>query len=85
MSGENNNAAANKAEVKTVDAIVSTIAEQSTENKSKGKENVKISLTDKFNIEFTKDFKLFKKGDTATVSELAKDFYLKNNAAKIVK
>ena len=46
----------------TVDSVVAEIATQSAENQKKGKENVKISLIDKFNVEFTKDFRLFKKG-----------------------
>lgn len=69
----------------TVEDVVNEAAVQSAENKKKGSENVKISLTDKFNVEFTKDFRLFKKGDKAEVSELAKDFYIKNGVAKIVR
>lgn len=69
----------------TVDSVVAEIATQSAENQKKGKENVKISLIDKFNVEFTKDFRLFKKGDSAEVSELAKEFYVKKGVAKVVK
>ena len=70
---------------KSLSAIVKDYGDQSAENKAKGKDPVKVSLTDKFELEFTADYGAFKKGDTAEVSELAKEFYLQNGVAKIVK
>lgn len=91
MSGENNNAATNtvaanetkqnKGQVSLKD-VIDDLAKISKENKSKNKENVKVSLTERFDIEFTTDFGEFKKGDTASVSELAKEYYIKNKVAK---
>lgn len=70
---------------KTLKDVVSGFADQSVENKAKGKDPVKLSLTDKFNLEFTQDYKAFKKGDSVEVSELAKEFYVQNGYAKVVK
>ena len=91
MSGENNNAAANNAaanetkqknEQVSLKDVVDSLAKASKENKSKNKENVKVSLTERFDIEFIADFGEFKKGDTASVSEIAKEYYVINKVAK---
>ena len=93
MSGENTNAAANAAANETkqkngqvsLTDVIDDLAKASKENKAKNKENVKVSLTERFDIEFTSDFVEFKKGNTASVSEIAKEYYVKNKVAKEVK
>lgn len=89
MSDENKGADLQKAlELKenkgaiTLKDVVDSLAKASKENKSKNKENVKVSLTERFDIEFIADFGEFKKGDTASVSEVAKEYYVKNKVAK---
>lgn len=44
-----------------------------------------ISLVDRHKIKFTKDFGFMKVGQTVSVSEMAKDHYLKNEVAELVK
>lgn len=92
MSDENKGADLQKApELKenkgtvTLKDVVDSFAKTSKENKSKNKENVKVSLTERFDIEFIADFGEFKKGDTASVSEIAKEYYVKNKVAKETK
>lgn len=72
-------------EKKSLQAIINDKAEVSKENASKGKPEAKISLTDKFEIEFVKDFGYFQKGAVIEVSELARDYYIANEVAKEVK
>lgn len=74
-----------KAAAKSLNAIIKDYGDQSAENKAKGKDPVKISLTEKYEVEFTADYGAFKKGDSAEVSELAKEFYVQNGVAKVVK
>lgn len=67
----------------TAKDIFLQIAEQSKENRKEGKENERISLTKKYNVEFTADFGSFQKGDVLNgISELAYRMY---NANKVVK
>lgn len=92
MSDENKGADLQKAQESkekkasvTLKDVVDGYARTSKENKGKNKENVKVSLTERHEIEFIEDFGEFKKGDSASVSEIAKDYYLKNKVAKELK
>jgi len=53
-------------------------AAKTAENRSKGGEDVKISLTNKTNVRFTKDFgKHLKEGDEMEISDMALAIYEK--------
>lgn len=56
--------------------------EETAENISKGGKEKTISLTDKINVEFIKDFGFFKKGHVQEVSAVAFEIY---NDKKVVK
>ncbi|MXV39344.1 hypothetical protein GO491_11765 [Flavobacteriaceae bacterium Ap0902] len=67
----------------TAKDVYLSIAAKSAENRKDGKPNETISLTKKFNVEFTKDFGNFKKGTTLNgISELAFKMYNANGAVK---
>lgn len=89
MAEENKNQApetkAKKAAEKSLRDVVAEFGKETEENKAKGKEPVKLSLTNKFKIEFVQDYVGFKKGDSAEVSELAKEFYVQNGHAKVLR
>lgn len=55
---------------------------QSADNVAKGGKNIVINVRDIKEVEFTEDFKVFKKGAMAKVSKVAFDYY---NANKVIK
>lgn len=66
-----------------VQEILDEKGKQSAENISKGGNNVKVSLTNKTKVEFTKDYgKHIKKGHVQEVSDLAFEIYDKAGVIK---
>lgn len=69
VSAENEAAGVSKAKIEQ-------LAEKSKENRKNGGEDVKVSLTNRTNVRFTKNFgKHLKKGDEMEVSDLALQIY----------
>lgn len=67
-----------KAEVTvTVSDVMQEKGKQSATNIKNGNEAVKVSLTRKVKVRFTKDYGFIKKDATLQVSELAYDIYAK--------
>lgn len=66
----------------TVLDVMEEKAEMSAKNRSKGGEDVKVSLTDTVKVRFTSDYGYMRAGQTATISALAFEIYDRNKVVE---